>query len=226
MDDRGTRKNESIHIQRGTEMRKFIVLLCAVLLTLSVGIGVNASNENKNDEVVTVASERPKIKEETVEVKDKIVEKTTTPIIESTIEPMEVVEETTVEPIETEVVAKPLYTDEELYVLSYVINGEAEGCSWEEKLWVGSVVLNRVDNHRYPDTIYDVVFDKGQYACTWDGNYDKEPIQESIDAAIYLLENGSVLPKYVIFQAQFKQGNATYDVIGNTYFCYYKEDVE
>lgn len=207
-------------------MRKFIVLLCAVLLTLSVGIGVNASNENKNDKVVTVASEQSKIKEETVEVKDKIVDKTTTPTIESTIEPTEVVEETTVKPIETEVVAKPLYTDEELYVLSHVINGEAESCSWKEKLWVGSVVLNRVDSHRYPDTIYEVVFDKGQYACTWDGNYDKEPIQESIDAAIYLLEKGSVLPRYVIFQAQFKQGDAVYGVIGNTYFCYYKEDVE
>jgi len=207
-------------------MRKIIVLLCAVLLTLSVGIGVNASNENRNDEVVTMTSERPIIKERTVEIKDKVVDKTTTPVVESTIEPTEVVEETTVEPIETEIVAKPLYTDEELYVLSHVINGEAESCSWKEKIWVGSVVLNRVDSHRYPDTIYKVVFDDGQYACTWDGNYDKEPTQESIDAAIYLLENGSVLPQYVIFQAQFEQGDAIYDVIGNTYFCYYKEDVE
>lgn len=227
MDDRGTRENESIHIQGGTEMRKISVLLCAVLLTLSVGIGVDASNENKKEEVVITTTEQPKIKERTLEVKDKVVEKTTTPTVEPTIEPTEeVAEEVTVEPVATEeVVAEPLYTEEELYVLSHVINGEAEGCSWEEKLYVGSVVLNRVASHRYPDTIYEVVFDKGQYACTWDGNYDKEPIQESIDAAIYLLENGSVLPQYVIFQAQFEQGNATYDVIGNTYFCYYKEDV-
>lgn len=207
-------------------MKKFIVMICAVFLTLTVSFAVDASKETSY-EVETVIEEQPKIKEEAVQEKtDKMEIVTIEPKAEVELKTT-AAEVTTVESKTTEVVEeKPLYTDEELYVLSHVINGEAEGCSWEEKLWVGSVVLNRVSSHRYPDTIYDVVFDKGQYACTWDGNYDKEPIQESVDAAIYLLENGSVLPKYVIFQAQFEQGDATYDVIGNTYFCYYKEDVE
>lgn len=207
-------------------MKKFIVMICVVFLTLTVSFAVDASKETSY-EVETVIEEQPKIKEEAVQEKtDKMEIVTIEPKADVELKTT-AAEVTMVESKTTEVVEeKPLYTDEELYVLSHVINGEAEGCSWEEKLWVGSVVLNRVSSHRYPDTIYDVVFDKGQYACTWDGNYDKEPIQESIDAAIYLLENGSVLPKYVIFQAQFEQGNATYDVIGNTYFCYYKEDVE
>ena len=122
-------------------------------------------------------------------------------------------------------VKKLEYTEEELYVMSHVIMGEAESGSWEEKIGVGSVVLNRVKDERFPNTIKDVVFQEGQYACTWDGNYDKEPNQESVDVAKYVLEHGSQLPNYVIFQSQFAQGDSIYKQVGNTYFCYYGKDV-
>lgn len=112
------------------------------------------------------------------------------------------------------------YTDEELYILSHLIYGEAGGYSRELQIGVGSVVLNRVKSKRYPNTIKDVVFQKGQYACTWDGNYDRKPDQQAIEVAIYLLENGSQFPEYVIYQAEFLQGSGVYKKIGNTYFCY------
>ena len=110
--------------------------------------------------------------------------------------------------------------EENLYVLSHVINGEACGCSWEMKIGVGSVVINRVHDDRFPDTITEVVFQDGQYACTWDGNYDREPEDECIEAAEYLLENGSQYPDEVVWQANFIQGNGLYEQIGNMYFCY------
>jgi spore germination cell wall hydrolase CwlJ-like protein len=127
-----------------------------------------------------------------------------------------------------EQVQKPAksYTDEDLYVLSHVIMGEASGQSWEHKEAVGSVVLNRVKDSRFPNTIKGVVFQKGQYACTWDGNYNKTPDEETINVARYLLENGSQLPEYVIFGAQFKQANRVYKKIDNTYFCYYAKDAK
>lgn len=86
--------------------------------------------------------------------------------------------------------------------------------SWEQQIYTGSVVLNRVNSNRYPDSIKDVVFDKGQYACTWDGNYDKEPSERSIEVAKYLLENGSQIPYYVLYQAEFKQGDEVWKQIG------------
>lgn len=110
--------------------------------------------------------------------------------------------------------------EENLYVLSHVINGEACGCSWEMKIGVGSVVINRVNDDRFPDTITEVVFQDGQYACTWDGNYDREPEAECVEAAEYLLENGSQYPDEVVWQANFIQGNGLYEQIGNMYFCY------
>ena len=118
------------------------------------------------------------------------------------------------------------YSDEDLYVLSHVIYAEAGGCSWEHQIAVGSVVLNRVKDERYPNTIKKVVFQKGQYACTWDGNYYKTPSKKSIEVATYLLKNGSQLPKYIIFQSTFPQGDSIYKKIDNTYFCYWSKDAK
>ena len=199
-------------------MKKFIVIVCVTLSIILVNVVVDAFKESISHKEESVANEQTEIKSKPIEELVGIKEMTTIKLVDKP--------NTTVAPVIETIEEEPLYTEDELYVLSHVINGEAEGCSWTEKLWVGSVVLNRVVSHRYPDTIYDVVFDYGQYACTWDGNYDKEPTQESIDAAIYLLENGSILPDYVIFQSKSQQGDAIYDVIDGTYFCYYTNDAE
>lgn len=111
------------------------------------------------------------------------------------------------------------YDEDDLYILSHLIYGEAGGESNECQLAVGSVVLNRVKSNQFPNSISGVVFAPGQYACTWDGNYDKEPDARAIRNAQYLLENGSQLPDGVVFQAQFAQGEI-YEIIDGEYFCY------
>lgn len=113
------------------------------------------------------------------------------------------------------------YTDENLYVLSHIISAEASGESDECQLAVGSVVLNRVKSKHFPDTIYDVVFEPGQYSPTWEGTYYNTPTQRAINNAKYLLENGSQLPNNVLFQAGFAQGSGVYKIIDGEYFCYY-----
>ena len=112
--------------------------------------------------------------------------------------------------------------DSNLYILAHVINGEAgaEYCTDDMRRYVGSVVLNRVNSSYFPDNIKDVVFQDGQYACTWDGNYDKEPEEYCWEIAAELLMQGSVLPETVVFQAQFPQGSGTYLIEQNMYFCY------
>lgn len=116
--------------------------------------------------------------------------------------------------------ANNAYDENDLYILSHVICGEAEGCSADMKKSVGSVVLNRVEDDRFPDTIAEVVFQEGQYSCTWDGNYYREPSDETINIAKDLLENGSAIDTCVVWQAEFPQGVGVYDIIGNMYFCY------
>ena len=124
----------------------------------------------------------------------------------------------------TAVVSTPQksYTDDDLYLLSHVINGEA-GANWctdNMRLYSGSVVLNRIKDSRFPDTIEEVIYQPGQYKCTWDGNFDKPVTEGSMNAAIYLLENGSQLPENVVFQSEFPQGQGIYTKEMNLYFCY------
>ena len=117
------------------------------------------------------------------------------------------------------------YSQKDLELLSRIICGEAQSYSDELQLAVGSVFLNRVKDSRFPNTFEEVAFQKRQYACTKDGNYYRKPTDRNIANAKYLLENGSILPANVVFQAEFKQGKGVYKTIKigkrrKMYFCY------
>lgn len=120
-------------------------------------------------------------------------------------------------------VVEPVVIDEnELEMLAHLINGEAgaDWCEDEMLYYVGSVVLNRMNSKDFPNTMEGVIFQKGQYACTWDGNYNRTPSERCYRIAEQLLTYGSVLPENVVFQAEFKQGSGVYEKVQNMYFCY------
>lgn len=129
------------------------------------------------------------------------------------------VEEEPEEPVEE---PSKTYSDEDLLWLSRVVFAEA-GCDWFPD-WVqrdvASVVLNRVVDPRYPDTIKDVIFDPGQYSCAASGSIYNNPTQKVIDNCRYVLENGSTLPGSVIGQSAYALGpiyKSYYDsVLGTT----------
>lgn len=78
-----------------------------------------------------------------------------------TVIPM-VAEEVSVE--SEEELAEPLATQEEIELLALCVMAEAEGeCEYGQRLVI-DVVLNRVDNPHFPDTIYDVIYQKNQFA--------------------------------------------------------------
>lgn len=84
------------------------------------------------------------------------------------------------EPVEIKV--EPTYTEEELDLLSRLIFAEV-GCEWipdDIQLYVGSVVLNRVESDLFPDNIYDVIYAKGQYSPTWSGAINNTPDERTI----------------------------------------------
>jgi len=112
------------------------------------------------------------------------------------------------------------YSKEDLYIMAHVLAGEAQFCSDEEQRYVGSVVLNRVVSEDFPDTIAGVVFDKGQYSCVSDGMYYREPTESNWSNAKWILENGSILPGYVIYQSKGKQGKGTYLKTKWHSYCY------
>lgn len=113
--------------------------------------------------------------------------------------------------------------EKELYLLSHLINAEAgsDWCSDDLMRYVGSVALNRVQHEAFPDSLEEVIYQPGQYACIWDGNFDKEPSERAVRIAKELLDNGSVLPANVVYQAEFIQGSGCYIQEQNTYLCTY-----
>jgi len=118
---------------------------------------------------------------------------------------------------------------DDLYLLSKIIYAEA-GSYWlsdEWKMSVGEVVLNRVASPEFPNTIRDVIYQKGQYYgsnSAWFGT--TRPDARCVDAARRLLEGERIIcDPSVVFQANFKQGGGTHTALydkqlGWTYFCY------
>ena len=111
---------------------------------------------------------------------------------------------------------------EKKYLLARLVYAEAGSESDEHQQAVASVVLNRMNSDKFPDSIDEVIYQRSplQYACIEDGNIDKIPDERAIKNAYYIWDNGSILPDNVLYQAEFKQGSGVYKQIGNTYFCY------
>lgn len=125
------------------------------------------------------------------------------------------------EEIETE--TEQPYSDDDFYELSHVIQAEAGYCERDMMIGVGSVVLNRVEHEDFPDTVYEVIHQPGQYSTVshLSSQVPTELVEEVTD---YLLRNGSEYPSDVVYQANFPQGSATYLTLSTSYstmyFCY------
>ena len=59
-------------------------------------------------------------------------------------------------------------------LLARLINGEARGESYQGQVGVGAVILNRVNSSQFPNTISAVIYQKGQFSCVTDGQFDKK----------------------------------------------------
>lgn len=75
------------------------------------------------------------------------------------------------------------WDSEDAYLLVKIAMAEAEGEGLEGKALVMLVVLNRVQSDEFPDSISEVIFQKGQFSPISNGRYDRvEPDQECYEA--------------------------------------------
>ena len=97
----------------------------------------------------------------------------------------------------------------------------------DEQLYnVGSVVMNRVADTRFPDTIRGVIYQPGQYAPAISGVLEAvTPTKRCYTIAADLLANGSRLPESVVWQSTVPQGTEIYETYYSpltgttTYYC-------
>ena len=142
------------------------------------------------------------------------------------------------EPIEEEEeeISYMEYDEATLELLARLCESEAGIESYQCKVYVASVVLNRCLSEDHPDTIKEVIWERvngtPQFSVTIKHNgtcmlNSVEPSKDSFKAARYVLNHGPQLPKDVtVFYSNTCKGNwvttrEIYTTLDNTIFAYY-----
>lgn len=66
------------------------------------------------------------------------------------------------------------YTNEDLKLLACLVHSEAGTQSYDGKLAVANIVINRVKSSKYPNTIKAVIYQKGQFSVAASGSLQKQ----------------------------------------------------
>ena len=129
------------------------------------------------------------------------------------------------------------YTEDEVYLMAQCVEAEAgyyEGHRTSQK-YVAQVILNRLHNGEFPDTIREVIYQKKdnipQFSVAYDGAMNREVQPETLANVYSVLVNGTDLPEYVcyFYSAYVKENWVNtlpiYDTVEGTVFAYeVKED--
>ncbi len=75
------------------------------------------------------------------------------------------------------VYAKSSNSTSDIQLMARAINGEARGEPYEGQVAVGAVILNRVKDSKFPNTIAGVIYQKGAFTAVSDGQIN-QPIEE------------------------------------------------
>lgn len=92
------------------------------------------------------------------------------------------------------------YDADDLYWMSRVIMWESGNQLLEGQIGVGNVVLNRIDDARFANTVKDVVFQPGQFLVVASGAIYGDPREMSIVAAKLAFEGYNMVDDAVFFQ--------------------------
>lgn len=118
--------------------------------------------------------------------------------------------------------AVPNYTQEDINLLAEVMYHENWNTDSEHlaAYYTGAVVMNRVKSKEWPNTIKEVLYQKGQYSTT-KKFFTKEIPTECYELAEMILRDGTPdVPENVIFQSMRKLGKGTWKKVNTDYFCY------
>ena len=90
-------------------------------------------------------------------------------------------------------------TNEDLLLLSKLVTGEARGETYEGQVAVAAVVINRVKDPRFPNSIKDVIYQKNAFSVVNDGSINMQPTESAYNAAVDALYGKDPTDKAVFF---------------------------
>jgi hypothetical protein len=207
---------------------------CVVMMALSAVVIIWTVSTGKAAETKPIEADyQPVTVATTEETTEPMTEPTETeaPVVETTesTEATEAPEAT--ETTEAPEVTEPPYTEEELEYMAMVIYQEAgsDSCSNETRLAVGTVVMNRVADPRFPDTIYDVLMQERQYGrFYWTGLVwaerasnpgEAHAVKRAYECAEKILNGYRSFGADVVWQSEFIQGTEIVSFQDGMYFC-------
>lgn len=75
-------------------------------------------------------------------------------------------------------------TEYEYDILLHIVSAEARGCDLKGQILIANVILNRVGNEAFPDSIEKVVYQKNQFSPVVNGILWEAPVTESVKEAV------------------------------------------
>ncbi len=132
----------------------------------------------------------------------------------------ELTEATTEETTTTEEISYDVNSND-VFLIAYAMSREAAYGDYTDATYVGNVIVNRVNDPDFPDSVSGVLSQEGQYP--WGVSfYDENLIYDEYfyHIAEDLLAGNCPLPTNVVYQARFPQGSGTYCTLGAHYYCY------
>ncbi|MGI6069164.1 MAG: cell wall hydrolase [Blautia sp.] len=109
-------------------------------------------------------------------------------------------------------------SNEEQNLLAAIIQCEAGGESYEGKIAVGAVIMNRIRSTQFPNTISEVVYQSGQFSPVSSGilasTLSQGARQDCLDAAKDVLNGANNIGDCLYFNSGYGQGIQ----IGNQHF--------
>ena len=203
-----------------TRVLAYILCSLAIVAALfSIGYCIVPTTEAAS-EVPTVVTE---VTEETT-----IAEETEATEVTQPTEENEVTEPTDVTDVTEPVIS---YSEKDLEYLAIAIYQEAGGDNFsdETRLMVGTVIMNRVADPRFPDDLYGVLTQKSQYGLLhWTGMVwasraknpgEQHAVKRAYECAEQILMGYRSFDEDVIWQAEFIQGTEVVAHQEGMYFC-------
>ena len=172
-------------------MKKFVAILCIMVFAALMFSGISGNRASRNELEFTY--EEPSAEPLSATVNEGFV-----PVIFPT--------ETTPEPL----------SDEDVELIALVTMGEAEGESEYGKRLVIDTIFNRVDSPYFPDSIYDVVYQKNQFTAMWNGRIYRCVVTDAVRQLVREEWNSRSNYDVIFFRGQrysdygvpmFKEGN-------------------
>jgi len=113
-------------------------------------------------------------------------------------------------------------SEADIDLIALVTMAEAENQCEEGKRLVISTILNRVDSERFPDTVYEVIYQPSQFTCMWNGRtnrcYVKDDIRQLVIEEVISRSNNEV----VFFRGgRYSSYGTPFAKVGDHYFSTY-----